>query len=146
MLVTGSVLCVLALVPRLGTDLVLVGALLVLTLTGVLTADEALAGFSNPGLITIAALFIIAAAVRTSGGVDLVVDRILGRPTGHRRALLRLMLPVTRFRFPQQHAGGGRHDSRGQPVDAKAAPARIRLHDSPQLRVDPGGHAHADRG
>ncbi|MCP5182057.1 MAG: SLC13 family permease [Pseudomonadales bacterium] len=94
-LVTGSVLCVLAFVPRLGTDLVLVGALLILTLTGVLTAEEALAGFSNPGLITIAALFVIAAAVRNSGGVDLVVDRILGRPKGQRSALLRLMLPVT---------------------------------------------------
>ena len=73
----------------------MLAALLILSFSGILTAQEALSGFSNPGLITIAALFVVAAAIRSSGGVDLLVDRLLGRPKSERAALLRMMLPVT---------------------------------------------------
>ena len=93
--ITGSVLAVLVLVPRFSVDMVMLAALLILSLSGILSAPEALAGFSNPGLITIAALFVVAAAIRSSGGVDLLVDRLLGRPKSERTALIRLMLPVT---------------------------------------------------
>jgi di/tricarboxylate transporter len=79
---------------RLGPDLVLMGALLVLSITGVLTAGEAFAGFSNAGLMTVAAMFVVAAGIRASGGVDLVVRHVLGRPKGQRRAMVRLAGPV----------------------------------------------------
>ena len=92
--ITGSVLVTLVLIPSLSVDMVMLTALLILSLTGILTTQEALSGFSNPGLITIAALFVVAAAIRSTGGVDLLVDKLLGRPKGHRGALLRLMLPV----------------------------------------------------
>ncbi len=91
---TVAVLATLITVPRLSTDLVLMGALLLLSITGILQPDEALSGFANTGLITVAAMFIVAAAIRASGGVDLVVERVLGRPAGPRGALVRLMLPV----------------------------------------------------
>jgi di/tricarboxylate transporter len=81
-------------IPRLTTDMVLMAALLLLSSTGILEPDEALSGFANSGLMTVAAMFIVAAAIRSSGGVDLVVERMLGRPTGARGALVRLMLPV----------------------------------------------------
>lgn len=93
--ITGSVLAILILVPRFSVDMVMLAALLILSFSGILTAQEALSGFSNPGLITIAALFVVAAAIRSSGGVDLLVDRLLGRPKSERAALLRMMLPVT---------------------------------------------------
>lgn len=91
---TVAVLATLITIPRLTTDLVLMGALLLLSITGILKPDEALSGFANTGLMTVAAMFIVAAAIRASGGVDLVVERVLGRPTGPRSALVRLMLPV----------------------------------------------------
>lgn len=91
---TVGVLATLITIPRLSPDVVLMGALLLLGVTGILTPDEALSGFANSGLMTVAAMFIVAAAVRVSGGVDLIVEKILGRPAGQRRALLRLMLPV----------------------------------------------------
>lgn len=91
---TVAVLATLITVPRLGTDVVLMGALLLLGATGILTPDEALAGFANTGLMTVAAMFIIAAGIRASGGVDLVVEKVLGKPTGPRHALVRLMVPV----------------------------------------------------
>ena len=85
---TVSVLLTLVTVPRLSTDLVLMGALFVLSVTGILTPEQALSGFSNSGLITVAGMFVVAAGIRNSGGVDLIVERILGRPAGHRPALL----------------------------------------------------------
>ena len=91
---TVAVLATLITIPRLTTDLVLMGALLLLSITGILKPDEALSGFANTGLMTVAAMFIVAAAIRASGGVDLVVERVLGRPTAPRGALVRLMLPV----------------------------------------------------
>ncbi len=40
---------------------------------------EALCGFANPGLITVAALFVVAAGLKTTGCIDWVAYRVLGR-------------------------------------------------------------------
>jgi di/tricarboxylate transporter len=79
---------------RAATDLVMMTALVLLGVTGVLTPAEALTGFSNNGVVTVAAMFVIAAGIRISGGVDLVVNHVLGQPTTRRGALTRLSLPV----------------------------------------------------
>jgi di/tricarboxylate transporter len=94
LLITASVFVTLVSSSRLGPDLVLMGALLLLSLSGILQPEEALSGFANSGLITVAAMFVVAAGIRASGGVDLVVNRILGRPKGERRAMVRLAAPV----------------------------------------------------
>ncbi|MFZ5653690.1 MAG: SLC13 family permease [Pseudomonadota bacterium] len=80
---------------HLSPHLVMLAALTVLSVTGILTAEEALAGFANEGLITVAAMFVIAAGLDASGGIDLLVNRLLGRPDGARRAQLRIAAPVT---------------------------------------------------
>ena len=72
----------------------MMGALLLLSAVGILTPAEALGGFANPGLITVAALFIVAAGIQHSGGVDAIVNSILGQPQHYRRALVRMMLPI----------------------------------------------------
>lgn len=79
---------------RLAPHVVLMTALAVLSLSGVLTPAEALAGFANPGLATVAAMFAVAAGLHASGGIDLLVNRFLGRPRSVRTAMLRLFLPV----------------------------------------------------
>lgn len=79
---------------RLSPDAVMMAALTVLAVTGILTPGEALAGFANPGLMTVAALFVVAAGVRNAGGVDVIVGTVLGEPKHYRRALARMMLPV----------------------------------------------------
>ena len=95
-LAIGLTLGVLAtlILTRLGPHLVMMAALTVLSLCGVLGAEEALAGFGNPGLITVAAMFVVAAGLDASGGIDLLVDRLLGRPTNVRRAQLRIATPA----------------------------------------------------
>lgn len=91
--ITAGILVTL-IATRIGPDLVLMAALTLLLLSGVLTGEEALAGFSNSGLMTVAAMFVVAAGIRSAGGVDLVIRHILGRPRTANRALLRLAAPV----------------------------------------------------
>lgn len=81
-------------VTRISPHLVMMATLTLLSLTGVLTAQEALAGFANEGLITVAAMFIVAAGIHASGGIDLLVNRALGHPKTLRSALLRIFIPV----------------------------------------------------
>jgi len=90
---TASVLVVLTL-TRLGPHLVLMAALTILSVTGILTGPEALAGFANPGLITVAAMFVVAAGIHASGGIDLLVNKLLGNPKLLRSALGRIFAPV----------------------------------------------------
>jgi len=69
--------------------------LAILSVAGVLGAEEVLAGFGNPGLITVAAMFVVAAGLEASGGIDLLVNHLLGRPTSVPRAQFRIAAPVT---------------------------------------------------
>lgn len=79
---------------RISPHIVMVGAMSLLSASGVLTASEALAGFSNPGLATVAAMFIVATGIHATGGVDLLVNNLLGQPKTTRGAQLRLCAPV----------------------------------------------------
>lgn len=78
----------------LGAEVVFLGALAVLLLSGVLDTPTALAGFSNPGMITVAVLYIVVAGLQQTGGLDLVSRSVLGLPQGQTRALIRLIVPV----------------------------------------------------
>lgn len=79
---------------RIGPHLVMMAVLTILSAAGVLTGAEALAGFANPGLITVAAMFVVAAGIHGAGGVDLLVNKALGRPRSLRVALARIFAPV----------------------------------------------------
>lgn len=79
---------------RYSPDVLALAALGVLLVTGVLTPHQALAGFSNEGLITVAVLFVVAAGLRETGGMARVGQRLLGAPTTVRRAQARLILPT----------------------------------------------------
>ena len=85
---------VVLIMTRIGSHYVLMAALIILSLSGVLSSSEALAGFSNPGLITVAAMFVLAAGIHASGGVDLLVNRLLGQPGNVRSALSSMFPPV----------------------------------------------------
>jgi di/tricarboxylate transporter len=91
-------LCVIALLTlsftRIGPHLVMIAALTVLSVSGILTAEEALLGFSNSGLITVAGMFVVAAGMNASGAIDLLVNHVLGRPASVRAALGRIFFPV----------------------------------------------------
>jgi di/tricarboxylate transporter len=91
--VTLTVLLVLTF-TRIRPHIAMITAMTVLLATGILTGQQALAGFSNEGLITVAAMFIVAAGLHASGGVDILVKSLLGSPKTIRGSYLRMFAPV----------------------------------------------------
>ena len=79
---------------RVGPHLIMIGALTILSASGILNANDALSGFSNSGLITVAGMFVVAAGMHASGAIDLLVNNLLGRPETSRAALNRMFWPV----------------------------------------------------
>jgi di/tricarboxylate transporter len=89
---TTLVTLVMLLQGRCAPDMVMMGAVVVLLFAGILTPDEALGGMSNEGMLTVAALFVVAAAVERTGALQTIVDRLLGRPRSLATAQIRTML------------------------------------------------------
>lgn len=73
-------------------DMIMLGGVVVLMLAGVLAPAEALRGMANEGMIAVAALFIVAAAVERTGALAVLVERVLGRPRSLATAQLRTMV------------------------------------------------------
>ncbi len=91
--VVAGVLAALA-SNRWPADAVMLAAMVAVTLGGIIAPGQALAGFSNPGLVTVAALYVVAAALRDTGAIYWIAHRLLGRPRSDRGSLLRLVLPT----------------------------------------------------
>ncbi|SDX63762.1 SLC13 family permease [Marinobacter mobilis] len=79
---------------RVSADLVLMAALAFLVITGILSPASALGGFSNPGVITIATLYVVAAGLKETGAVQWIARRLLGHPGTVRGAQVRMVAPT----------------------------------------------------
>jgi di/tricarboxylate transporter len=79
---------------RVAPMIAILGADIVLLVTGVVSTDQAFAGFSNPAPITVAALFVVAAAVEKTGALQPLIAATLGNGDGGRFRLLRLLAPT----------------------------------------------------
>ena len=77
-----------------GPDMALTGAMTCLLLLGILTPGQAAEGFGNEGMLTVAVLFVVAAGIESTGAMDWVVRRVLGRPKSTVAAQTRMMVPV----------------------------------------------------
>lgn len=77
------------------SDVLLMGATILLALCGIISPEEAFSGFVNKGVLTIAALYIIAAALRETGALDTIGRWVLGRARSESAALTRIALPLT---------------------------------------------------
>ena len=93
-LLTAVGIFALLLFTRLQAELVFLGGMAVLLVSGVLDAREALAGFSSASVIVVALLFVVVAGLVHTGVLHWVEKHVLGRPKAYRQALVRLMLPV----------------------------------------------------
>ncbi len=71
-------------------DAMLFAALVAFMAAGVVTPEQGLAGFGNPAVATIGALFIVAAGMRSTGVLENASHAILGRGGSIGRALFRL--------------------------------------------------------
>jgi di/tricarboxylate transporter len=88
--------CLLCLaLTRISTELVLLAGLTFLMLVGAVAPAQALSGFSNESVLTIAALYIVAGGLRETGALGFIVRRIFGHPGSATEAQARMMLPVS---------------------------------------------------
>ncbi len=97
LLVLAAILVALIL-DLASSDMVFGAALVVLLFGGIISVQEALAGFSNKGMITVGLLFIVSQAVQNTGVFQTIANRFLefGRRTDRIAPLmLRIMAPVT---------------------------------------------------
>ena len=79
---------------KLRADLVFLGAIAILFVTGVLDAKEAFSGFSSTSVVIIGVLFVVVAGLTHTGVLQWVVKHLLGQPKSYSKAVVRLMLPV----------------------------------------------------
>jgi len=54
---------------RFGPDVVVVGAVSLLVFLGILTPSQALAGMANPGMATVAVLYVVVCGLTETGAV-----------------------------------------------------------------------------
>ncbi|MBN1827339.1 MAG: hypothetical protein JW958_13855 [Candidatus Eisenbacteria bacterium] len=91
--ITLLIVAFLALVFELLTiDLVGIGILLVLALTGILSPGDAVAGFSSRAVITVGSLFIVGEGILRTGAVGFVARRIIDLSRGNATAILLLTI------------------------------------------------------
>ena len=75
----------LLITEKLPVDLTSIGIIVVLTITGILTPTEAIAGFASPAVITVGAMFLISKGMIRTGAVGFISQMVSrysrGRPT-----------------------------------------------------------------
>lgn len=75
---------------RWSSDILFLSGLMLVTITGVITPNQAFQGFANEAVLTVAALLVVAAGLRSTGVLDWVGAKLLRGATTERGALLRL--------------------------------------------------------
>ncbi len=93
------VLMIIALAKELlRPGLILSSAVILFVIVGSITPREALAGFSNKGMMTVAILFLVSEGVRQTGGIDYIARIILPpRKIPVKNVIMRLFFPVSIF-------------------------------------------------
>ena len=93
-IVTVLLMFTVLLFTKLRSDLVFLGAIAILFVTGVLDEKEAFSGFSSTSVVIIGVLFVVVAGLTHTGVLQWIVKHLLGQPKSYSKAVIRLMLPV----------------------------------------------------
>lgn len=79
---------------KLPADVVFLGIIALLVVSGCLPTEEALGGFSNMNVIVVGTLFVVVAGLDATGLLHWIVKNLLGTPSSYAKAIVRLMVPV----------------------------------------------------
>jgi len=79
---------------RVGTDSVMLTALMCFYISGIIDINETLKGFNSQGLLTVLVLFVVAEGLNKTGALNWYVGKLFGRPTTLAGAQLRIMIPI----------------------------------------------------
>jgi di/tricarboxylate transporter len=88
-LITALVLLVTGKIP---VDKTAIGIIVLLSLTGILTPKEAVAGFANPAVITVGAMFLLSRGVIRTGAAGFVTELVLHLSKSNRRYAIAIIL------------------------------------------------------
>ena len=80
---------------KLPPALIFLGALTLTITFRLAPLKESLKGFSNPGVLTIGALFMVAAGMYSTGAIGMITDKLIGRPKTLFGAQLRILPMVS---------------------------------------------------
>ncbi len=75
-------------------DFLIFLALVIFLLSGVISSEQALKGFSNEGMLTVLLLFIVAGAIQKHGIIEMIVYRLLGKAKDARKSMIKVTLPI----------------------------------------------------
>jgi len=91
---TVTALVVIGLARNLPADALLWGAVVACGLAGILSLEEMFVGFTNTGMLTIAALYVVAAGVKETGALDFVARKLLRGIRSERALRVRMGMVV----------------------------------------------------
>ncbi|MFO7554943.1 MAG: SLC13 family permease [Desulfobacterales bacterium] len=80
---------------KIPMDLTAIAIMVMLMLTRILTPKEAVAGFANPAVITVGAMFLISRAMIRTGAVGFIRQRLVDLARGHAKSALLAVLMIT---------------------------------------------------
>ncbi|WP_088049859.1 SLC13 family permease [Virgibacillus dakarensis] len=92
-MVTAMLIGLLAEITR--PEIIVFAVLTIFLVTGILTPEEALQGFSNEGMLTIALLFIVAGAVQNSGIMERFITSWLAKSKSLLESMARFFIPTS---------------------------------------------------
>jgi di/tricarboxylate transporter len=85
---------ILLITEKIPIDLTAIGIMVVLIVTGILSPVEAVAGFANPAVITVGAMFLISRAMIRTGAVGFVAQKVIQVSRGKAKLALLFTLLI----------------------------------------------------
>lgn len=94
-LITSTILVfvlVLLITEIISVDLTAIGIMVLLVVTGILSPKEAVAGFANPAVITVGAMFVVSKGMMRTGGVEFLGRKVIKVAKGNFMVALAVIL------------------------------------------------------
>ena len=88
------VLFVLLIKTKIPATAIFIGAVTAAMTLGLAPAAELLKGFSNPGMLTVAVLFMVAAGMYATGAITMIMDKLIGLPRTIVGAQVKILPPI----------------------------------------------------
>lgn len=85
----------LLITEKIAVDLTAIGIMVLLVVSTILTPSEAITGFANPAVVTVAAMFVVSKGMMRTGGIEFLGRKILRLAGGnHKLALIIILVSV----------------------------------------------------
>lgn len=84
----------LLITEKIAVDLTAIGLMVLLVVSGILSPREAVMGFANPAVITVAAMFVVSKGMMRTGGVEFIGRQVIRLARGNATLAMAVILGV----------------------------------------------------